>query len=82
MAASGATHLIGYAWSIAHLEGPPWLFFVQAVNARTPSTLAIGLKIRFGRWDERLLLSYNDRLQATPCIEGTLIAIRRVREFI
>ena len=42
----------------------------------------IGLEIRFGRQDERLTLSYDGGPGATPYVEGTLLAIRRVREFI
>ncbi|WP_164021688.1 4-hydroxy-tetrahydrodipicolinate reductase [Pyxidicoccus trucidator] len=42
----------------------------------------IGLEIRFGRQDERLTLSYDGGPGATPYVAGTLLAIRRVSEFI
>jgi 4-hydroxy-tetrahydrodipicolinate reductase len=41
----------------------------------------IGIEIRFGRQDERLTLSYDGGPGATPYVAGTLLAIRRVREF-
>jgi 4-hydroxy-tetrahydrodipicolinate reductase len=41
----------------------------------------IGIEIRFGLQDERLTLSYDGGPGATPYVAGTLLAIRRVREF-
>jgi 4-hydroxy-tetrahydrodipicolinate reductase len=41
----------------------------------------IGLEIRFGQEDERLTLQYDAGSGAAPYIAGTLLAIRRVREF-
>lgn len=41
----------------------------------------IGLEVRFGQQDERLTLQYDGGNGAAPYIGGTLIAIRRVREF-
>ncbi|WP_253986574.1 4-hydroxy-tetrahydrodipicolinate reductase [Pyxidicoccus xibeiensis] len=41
----------------------------------------IGLEIRFGQQDERLTLAYDGGPGATPYVAGTLLAIRRVREF-
>jgi 4-hydroxy-tetrahydrodipicolinate reductase len=41
----------------------------------------IGVEIRFGLQDERLTLSYDGGPGATPYVAGTLLAIRRVREF-
>ncbi|WP_205519491.1 4-hydroxy-tetrahydrodipicolinate reductase [Pyxidicoccus caerfyrddinensis] len=41
----------------------------------------IGVEVRFGRQHERLTLSYDGGPGATPYVEGTLLAIRRVREF-
>jgi len=40
----------------------------------------IGLEVRFGQEDERLLLQYDAGPGAKPYIAGTLLAIRRVRE--
>ena len=42
----------------------------------------IGLEIRFGQQDERLTLSYDGGPGATPYVAGTLLAIRRVHEFV
>jgi len=42
----------------------------------------IGVEIRFGRQDERLTLSYDGGPGATPYVSGTLLAIRRVRDFV
>jgi 4-hydroxy-tetrahydrodipicolinate reductase len=41
----------------------------------------IGIEIRFGLPDERLTLSYDGGLGATPYVAGTLLAIRRAGEF-
>ncbi|HEV7570564.1 MAG TPA: 4-hydroxy-tetrahydrodipicolinate reductase [Thermoanaerobaculia bacterium] len=41
----------------------------------------IGLEVRFGQEDERLTLHYDGGRGAAPYIGGTLLAIRRVREF-
>ncbi len=41
----------------------------------------IGLEVRFGRQDERLTLHYDGGPGAGPYVGGTLLAIRRVREF-
>jgi 4-hydroxy-tetrahydrodipicolinate reductase len=41
----------------------------------------IGVEIRFGLQDERLTLSYDGGPGAAPYVAGTLLAIRRVREF-
>ncbi len=41
----------------------------------------IGLEVRFGQEDERLTLQYDGGPGATPYIGGTLLAIRRVRDF-
>jgi 4-hydroxy-tetrahydrodipicolinate reductase len=41
----------------------------------------IGVEVRFGLPDERLTLQYDGGPGATPYIGGTLLAIRRVREF-
>ena len=41
----------------------------------------IGVEVRFGLPDERLTLTYDGGPGATPYIGGTLLAIRRVREF-
>jgi 4-hydroxy-tetrahydrodipicolinate reductase len=41
----------------------------------------IGLEVRFGREDERLTLQYDGGPGAAPYIGGSLLAIRRVREF-
>jgi 4-hydroxy-tetrahydrodipicolinate reductase len=41
----------------------------------------IGLEVRFGQADERLTLQYDAGPGAAPYIGGTLLAIRRVREF-
>jgi 4-hydroxy-tetrahydrodipicolinate reductase len=41
----------------------------------------IGIEIRFGLQDERLTLSYDGGPGAAPYVAGTLLAIRRVREF-
>jgi 4-hydroxy-tetrahydrodipicolinate reductase len=41
----------------------------------------IGLEIRFGQEDERLLLQYDAGPGAKPYIGGTLLAIRRVPQF-
>jgi 4-hydroxy-tetrahydrodipicolinate reductase len=41
----------------------------------------IGVEVRFGREDERLTLQYDGGSGAAPYIAGTLLAIRRVREF-
>lgn len=42
----------------------------------------IGIEIRFGREDERLTLQYDAGPGAAPYIAGTLLAIRRVPQFI
>ena len=42
----------------------------------------IGLEVQFGQPDERLTLKYDGGPGATPYIAGTLLAIRRVREFV
>lgn len=42
----------------------------------------IGLEVRFGQADERLTLQYDAGPGATPYINGTLLAIRRVQQFI
>lgn len=42
----------------------------------------IGLEIRFGQTDERLTIKYDGGPGASPYIAGTLLAIRRVREFV
>jgi 4-hydroxy-tetrahydrodipicolinate reductase len=42
----------------------------------------IGIEIRFGREDERLILQYGAGPGAAPYIAGTLLAIRRVPQFI
>jgi 4-hydroxy-tetrahydrodipicolinate reductase len=42
----------------------------------------IGLEIRFGRDDERLTISYDGGPGAGPYVAGTLLAIRRVGEFV
>lgn len=41
----------------------------------------IGVEVRFGLADERLTLHYDGGAGAAPYIGGTLLAIRRVREF-
>ncbi len=41
----------------------------------------IGLEVRFGQQDERLSLQYDGGPGAAPYIGGTLLAIRRVRDF-
>jgi 4-hydroxy-tetrahydrodipicolinate reductase len=41
----------------------------------------IGVEVRFGQQNERLTLSYDGGPGATPYVAGTLLAIRRVREF-
>ena len=41
----------------------------------------IGLEVRFGQEDERLTLQYDGGNGAAPYLGGTLMAIRRVREF-
>jgi 4-hydroxy-tetrahydrodipicolinate reductase len=41
----------------------------------------IGLEVQFGQQDERLTLKYDGGTGATPYIAGTLLAIRRVKEF-
>jgi 4-hydroxy-tetrahydrodipicolinate reductase len=38
--------------------------------------------VQFGQQDERLTLKYDGGTGATPYIAGTLLAIRRVKEFI
>ena len=42
----------------------------------------IGVEVRFGLPDERLTIHYDGGSGATPYINGTLLAIRRVREFV
>ena len=42
----------------------------------------IGIEVRFGREDERLTLQYDAGPGAAPYIAGTLLAIRRVSQFI
>ncbi len=42
----------------------------------------IGIEVRFGQQDERLTLQYDGGTGAAPYIAGTLLAIRRVREFV
>jgi len=42
----------------------------------------IGVEIRFGRQDERLTISYDGGPGARPYVAGTLLAIRRVHEFV
>jgi len=42
----------------------------------------IGLEVHFGQQDERLTLKYDGGPGATPYIAGTLLAIRRVKEFV
>ncbi|HEU4888169.1 MAG TPA: 4-hydroxy-tetrahydrodipicolinate reductase, partial [Thermoanaerobaculia bacterium] len=42
----------------------------------------IGIEVRFGREDERLILQYDAGPGAAPYIAGTLLAIRRVPQFI
>jgi 4-hydroxy-tetrahydrodipicolinate reductase len=42
----------------------------------------IGVEVRFGQQDERLTLSYDGGPGATPYVAGTLLAIRRVHEFV
>lgn len=42
----------------------------------------IGIEVRFGREDERLTLQYDAGPGAAPYIAGTLLAIRRVPQFI
>lgn len=42
----------------------------------------IGLEVRFGLPDQRLTLQYDGGTGATPYIAGTLLAIRRVHEFV
>jgi len=46
------------------------------------SGYTIGLEIHFGQQDERLTLKYDGGSGPTPYIAGTLLAIRRVREFV
>ena len=46
-------------------------------SVRLPGT-TIGLEVRFGLPDQRLTLHYDGGPGATPYIEGTLLAIRRV----
>lgn len=41
----------------------------------------IGIEVRFGQQDERLLLQYDAGPGAAPYIGGTLLAIRRVSQF-
>jgi 4-hydroxy-tetrahydrodipicolinate reductase len=42
----------------------------------------IGIEVRFGREDERLTLQYDAGPGAAPYIAGTLLAIRRVSQFV
>jgi len=42
----------------------------------------IGLEVRFGQQDQRLTLQYDGGTGAAPYIAGTLLAIRRVHEFV
>jgi 4-hydroxy-tetrahydrodipicolinate reductase len=42
----------------------------------------IGLEIHFGQQDERLTLKYDGGASPTPYIAGTLLAIRRVGQFV
>ncbi|HKW01424.1 MAG TPA: 4-hydroxy-tetrahydrodipicolinate reductase [Vicinamibacterales bacterium] len=42
----------------------------------------IGIEIHFGQQDERLTLKYDGGSGPTPYIAGTLLAIRRVSEFV
>jgi 4-hydroxy-tetrahydrodipicolinate reductase len=42
----------------------------------------IGLEVRFGQQDERLTLKYDGGPGPTPYLAGTLLAIRRVSEFV
>lgn len=50
-------------------------------SVRLPGN-TIGLEVQFGQQDERLTLKYDGGPGATPYIAGTLLAIRRVHEFV
>jgi 4-hydroxy-tetrahydrodipicolinate reductase len=51
-------------------------------DCRRHARHTIGIEIRFGREDERLILQYGAGPGAAPYIAGTLLAIRRVPQFI
>ncbi len=53
----------------------------QVHSLRVPG-YTIGVEVHFGREDERLTLRYDGGTGAGPYIAGTLLAIRRVREFV
>lgn len=54
---------------------------VQVHSLRLPG-YTIGVEVHFGREDERLTLRYDGGTGAAPYIAGTLLAIRRVPEFV
>ncbi len=52
----------------------------QIHSIRLPG-IVIGAEVLFGRPDERLSIRYDASTSAQPCIEGTLLAIRKGQSF-
>jgi 4-hydroxy-tetrahydrodipicolinate reductase len=68
------------AWRMSE-AGTPQLDGSRVHSLRLPG-YTIGLEVRFGLPDQRLTLQYDGGTGATPYIAGTLLAIRRVHEFV